>query len=249
MLRSGSLRSRLSIKIGLIAIIAAALGPALAAQKMPVPDSAVERGLRDYLSKCDKANAVIKSELAPTYGFSDEDILGYPHKFFRDCYYYWEGSYGQIVRETVSIYFRKIDEDNWSMTSYNYNKGEQTIVQNPTKPLPATPSQPAKDQLSEAVKNYIPERYSLYEVISVNKLELGEPKFDWYGIDYNYGGYQYKGKVTVTWKKKGSKGIGLSGLMSSGKETRQFNCSFNMLYGIADEKWHAEFAFLNEIND
>jgi addiction module HigA family antidote len=90
-------------KCRFIAILGASIVPAFAAQGMLVPDSAVEDGLRDYLSKCDKANAVVKAELAPTYGYSDEDILGYQHKFFRDCYYYWEGTYGQLIRETVSI--------------------------------------------------------------------------------------------------------------------------------------------------
>ena len=193
-----------------------------------------------------------KSELAPTYSLSDEDIFGNPHRYTRYCYYYWEGSYGQIVRETVGIVFRRVDVDNWSMSKYNYEPSEQQMVQDPTKPLPAVPAQPSKEQIMEEIKNYLPERYSLYEVTAINKLDFPEPKFDWYGADYEWGGYKYSGKVNFTWKKKssGSQGIGLSSLLSAvRKEKKVCDCVVTMLYGIVDNKWHAEFGRLNVIEE
>lgn len=242
-------RSSFFVRIGLISVFASLLIPSLVAEDMPVPDSAVEAGLRDYLSKCDRANAIVKSELAPTYGYSDEDILGLPHIFFRDCYYYWEGTYGQLVRETVSIVFRKVDADRWTLNDYQHSKSDTKIVKDPTKPLPAIPERPTKDELTTEIKNYIAENYSLYDSITVTKLDLGEPKFEWYGIDYQWGGYQYSGKITFTWKSK-KRGSGLGSLLASAmKETKQCDSVFNMLYSIADRAWHSEFSRMNLIDD
>jgi len=244
-------RSRFSIRLGFAAVLIAFIVPALAAQRMPVPESAVEAGLKDYLSRDAQAQAraVVKSELAPTYGFSDEDILGYPHKFFRDCYYYWEGTYGQLIRETVSIYFRKVDESNWTLSAYKLVEGEETIVQKPTKPLPEVPAPPTSEQLSQAIYDYLPSCNSSYNDMNykIEKLEPTEPKFDWYGIDYQWGGYQYDGMVTVTGKAKKVKGLGLGSVLSTVvKSKAKYDFSVNMLYGIADKQWHAEFRRMNE---
>jgi hypothetical protein len=113
-------------------------------------------------------------------------------------------------------------------------------VQAPTKPLPPVPTQPAQDTLIPSVEAALPGANDLMErfidrnqVYKINQLNVGDPKFEWRGLDYDNAAYVYTGDMEYI----------LSDIRDKKHKKDQVwscNCEIFMLYDVAKQKWECK---------
>lgn len=223
--------SRRNVLVALFALMAFQAIPAFGA---PVSESEVEACLRSYVEN--HAKNVIRYELADTEGTFTKDVNGlrYPG-YYRDCYIYEQGSYGQITRKTVSINFLANIIGTWDFDGHDLLPDSAVQVQGPTKPLPEPPAEPTDEQVKQAIIEGFKKSHQ-YTTYKMKKLELTEPTFAWYGEDYELAVYIYKG-CTIAYKLIDETSYGsIIGLGTNHKDKGEILMQFDM----EKKTWSAE---------
>ena len=164
-----------------------------------------------------------------------QQYLGYANL----VYIYWVGTYGQKIQEAVEIDLLKVD-GKWCFSKIFKLTNGIKLIQGPTKPLPAVPASPAKDTLVPLVEAALPGANDLMErfidtnqVYQINQFNVGDPKFEWRGLDYDNAAYVYTGDMEYT----------LSDIRDKKHKNDQVwscNCEVFMLYNIAKQKWECK---------
>jgi hypothetical protein len=218
-----------------LAMATLALAPLSAQVQLPVPDSRVDGVLRGYVKNSD--DKIVRYELSDTYGTGSKEVNGwlYP-EYRRDCYLYKEGSYGQIIRETISFYFLNVKGDFWDYEKYEYESGSSVIVQEATNP-PSPPGKPTDEELTAAIEKSLASGQSRYKYKVKTMSFEGEPEFNWYGNDYEQAGYKYTGSVVFTRSERDA----LSSVISLGlKPKGRRKGTVEMFFNLGEKTWSAE---------
>lgn len=170
------------------------------------------------------------------------NCLGYAHL----VYIFWEGSYGQKIRESVEIDFIRID-GRWIFDKIFKYPNDTVFVIEPTKPLPPVPEKPATDLVIKLTEQALPRANDLMErfvdkdqVYKINKMDVGEPVFEWRGFDYENAAYGYTGTMEYT----------LSDINDKKHKYDQIwtcDCKIMLFYNIAKQKWECSVNTTNAV--
>lgn len=208
---------------------AIALVPSCLFAESPIQQKEVEKRLKMYVYQTEKSN-VTKIELVDgTMKQIQRGLRVYP-LYQQPVVFYWEGTYGQVVKD--SVYFEFIKAENvWIYQRTIPGLPDATvIVKEPTKPLPQPPAEPGKIEVKKVLDRYVPEssvRISYtYEILS-----LSQPEFKWTGFDYQDGVYIYKGRTRFVKKERGEGGGLLSMRGSSEKWEADFVATMTYVKG------------------
>lgn len=184
----------------------------------PIPQNEIERRVKTYVNRTEKSNVIKIETVGGSMKQVQKGLMVYP-LYQQPVVFYWEGAYGQVIKD--SVYFEFIKTQNqWVYDKTIPGLPDATVmVSGPTKPLPQPPAEPGKDEVKKVLDKYAPE-YSTRISYTYEILSLSEPTFEWTGFDYQNGIYTYKGRTRYT---KHEKGGGLLSSMRSG------------------EKWEADF--------
>lgn len=222
-------------RLAVFLVLITVLFPGLILAESPVSKERLEACVRGYINQF-SSKKVVKYEVTDSGSYYKverdfDTYLLYSHL----CHIYWEGAYGQIIRDPLYVDLLKIDGQ-WVVDRVYPNLDQSAMIQEPTKSLPVIPEAPAKESLIKTLEKALPELEFRSEYkYTITTLNLSDPTFEWRGIDYEYGAYVYTGDIQFTMKNQ---------VYRKPKQIWKGNCKVLMLYNVQANKWETGFEWV-----